>query len=93
MSIRVIIPGYFQRFTDGRDTTEVNGTTVGECLQDLVKQFPRLENVLFYEDGELNDHIWVSINREVVSYWEKPLSRSVLDGDELLIMLFGIAGG
>lgn len=72
---------------------EVNGTTVGECIDDLVKQFPSLDTVLFYERGELNDYIGVCINRELVTAWEKPLGRRVLDGDELSIILFGIAGG
>lgn len=93
MGIRVNIRSYFQRFTSGLDTVEVNGRTVGECLDDLVKQFPSLEKVLFYERGELDDYIGVCINREFVSAWEEPLSRPVLDGDELSIILVGIAGG
>jgi len=66
---------------------------VGECLDDLVRQFPSLEKVLFYERRDLNDYIGVCINRELLTVWEEPLTKSVLDGEELSIILVGIAGG
>ena len=63
-----------------------------QLIQDINNYFRKLsgENS---NGPELNDYIFVCVNREVVSGWESPLSRSVLDGDELVIMLFGIAGG
>ena len=93
MSVRVKIPSYFQRFTGGLDVAEVNGSTVGECLNNLVKQFPSLQQVLFYENGDFEDNMGVCINQELVTAWEEPLSRSVLDGDELYVILVGIGGG
>ena len=93
MGKRVHISSYFQRFISGPDAIEVNGRTVGECLDDLVKQFPSLEKVLFYEPGVLDDYIGVCINGKVVAAWEKPLSSPVLHGDEFSIIFLGIAGG
>lgn len=93
MGIRVNFPSYFQRFTSGLDAAEVNGRTVDECLGDLVKQFPSLGKVLFCERGELDDYVGVCINREFISAWEKPLSKPVRDGDELMIILIGVGGG
>jgi len=49
--------------------------------------------VLFYEPGVLDDYIGVCINGKVVAAWEKPLSSSVLHGDEFSIIFLGIAGG
>jgi len=40
MTTRINIPTYFQRYTNGLDVVEVKGTTVGECLNDLVSQSP-----------------------------------------------------
>ncbi len=93
MSIKINIPAYFQRYTNGVEVAEVNGTTVGECLGDLVKQFPSLGTMLFYEPGDLDDCIAVGINGELFTAWEEPLKRLVVDGDELSLLIFGVGGG
>ena len=93
MTIRVHISSYLQGFIGGSDAVEVNGRTVGECLNDLVKQFPSLENVIFCESRILDDYIGVCINGNVMTAWEKPLNRPVLDSDEFSIIFLGIAGG
>lgn len=92
MSIRVNISSYFQRYANGVEVAEVNGTTVGECLQDLVKQFPDLENEVFTEHGGLYDCIAVGVNRELSTAWEELLRRPVVDGDELSLLIY-VSGG
>jgi len=93
MSIKVNIPMYFRHYTNGLDVAEVHGTTVGECLNDLVKQFPDLAQVLWYAPDDLDDCIAVGIHQEVLTAWQEPLKQPVSDGEEFTILLFGIAGG
>jgi len=69
---------------------EVNGSTIGECLDDLVMQFPKIKPVLFDKDGELFGHVFVSVNLK--SVYPEELNKLVNDGDELYIVLT-IAGG
>ena len=42
MSVKVNIHQNFRHLTNDLSTIEVNGKTVGECLNDLINQFPNL---------------------------------------------------
>jgi len=76
--------------TDGNKVVEVNGSTVGECLNHLVKQFPRIKKQLFSKEGNLFENITISINGE--SAYPEQLAKPVKDDDELKIVLL-IGGG
>lgn len=91
MSVKVNIPyPHLQQFTGNRDVVEVNGSTVGECLDHLVKQFPGIEKGIFGEHSKLLSYVMVFINKEYTSPAE--LDKPLNDGDELTIALI-IAGG
>ncbi|MFC1899538.1 MoaD/ThiS family protein [Chloroflexota bacterium] len=98
MSIKIKIPlSYVQSFTDDtdfvqlpKDVIEVNGSTIGECLDDLTKQFPTAKKQLFNKSGKLFENIIISVNGE--STYPKPLVKPVKDGDELNIV-FLVTGG
>jgi molybdopterin converting factor small subunit len=90
MSIKIDIPSYLQPFTDGREAIEVNGSTVSECLNHLVRQFPDVEKVLLAENGELLEDIGIYVNGE--DAYPDELAKPVRDGDELYV-LYMIAGG
>ncbi len=47
MSIKIDIPSHLQPFTNNLAVVEVSGSTVGECLNHLVKQFPDVAKLLF----------------------------------------------
>ncbi len=89
MSIKIDIPSYMKSSTDNRGVVELNGSTVGECLNHLVKQFPRMKKQLFSKDGNLFENIIISINGE--SAYPEQLAKPVKDGDELKIVL--VVGG
>ena len=97
-SIKIKIPlSYVQSFTDDTDfvqlTTEVveaSGSTVGECLNHLVKQFPGMKKQLFTKTGNLYDNIIISVNGD--SAYPEQQAKPVKDGDELNIV-FIVAGG
>ena len=76
--------------TDNKRVVEVDGSTVGECLNHLVEQFPRIKKQLFSKEGNLFENIIISINGE--SAYPEQLAKPVKDDDELKIVLL-IGGG
>ena len=90
MSVKINIHPNLLEFTGDLAVVEVNGSTVGECLNELVKQFPRIKPMLFGKDGKLFNYVDVYVNYE--SSYPEELAKPVKDGDELHITLI-IAGG
>ncbi len=88
--IKINIPSYMQLLTNNMEVVEVNGSTVGECLNHLVKQFPTIKKQLFSKNGDLFENIIISINGE--SAYPEQLVKPVKEGDELNILLI-IGGG
>jgi len=90
MSIKISIPSYMKSYTNNTEIIEVTGSTVGESVNHLVKQFPQMKKMIFSENNSLFENIIISINGE--SAYPKQLTKPVKDGDELKIM-FIIGGG
>ena len=90
MTAEIYIPQFLQHLTNGVNVVDVNGSTVGECLNDLVKQFPQLRALLFEKKGRLRQLLNIYINRE--SAYPEELAKPVNDGDKLQIVYI-IAGG
>ncbi len=84
MSIKIAIPAHFQPFTNDTEAVEVNGSTVGECLNHLAEQFPGMEKILLAKNGELLGDIGVYVNGE--DTYPDELAKSVKDGDEIYIL-------
>ena len=69
---------------------EVKGKTIGECLDDLIRQYPDARRWLFDRTGLLR--VLVSVNNEeTVTLNKTGLVRAVHGNDELKI--FGVLGG
>ncbi len=78
----------WRHLTNGQATVEVNGNTTGECLKDLVKQFPAIEKEIFDKDGKLLEYLSVFVNREIA--FPDEMATPVKDKDEIhLIPLIG----
>ena len=90
MGVRINIHQTLRHLTNGQGMAEVNGTTVGECLNELVQQFPGMETRLFDKKGRLLNNVDIYVNLE--SSYPEELAKPVKDGDELSITLM-IAGG
>lgn len=90
MSVKIKIPSYMKSFTDDKETVELTGSTVGECLDYLVKQLPDIKKQIFSEDNNLFENIIISVNGE--SAYPEQMDKPVKDGDELDI-IFIIGGG
>ncbi len=90
MSIKINIHRTHRQFTNGLDIVEVDGNTVGACLDYLVRQFPNMGKVLFNKKGKLVNVIEIYVNLK--SAYPDELARQVRDGDNIHITLM-IAGG
>ena len=90
MSVKIDVPSYLQPFTDNMEVVEVNGSTVGECLNHLIEQFPDVKKMLFAQSGKLLNYLCIYVNGEDV--YPEELTKPVKDGDELHIPYI-IGGG
>lgn len=85
MGIKMKIPWFLQRDTNGMKEVEVNGNTVGDCLRNLVGLFPHIERELFDQQAKLSPFVDIHIGGR--SVYSEGLARVVKDGDELSILL------
>ena len=90
MSVKVNIHPSLRYITEDREMVEVSGSTVGECFQQLVKEYPGLEEWLYEDSGKLSKYIDIFVNQE--SAYPEELIKAVEDGDEIYILM-QIAGG
>lgn len=77
-------------FIGNQEIVKVNGGTIGECLDYLVKQFPGIEKGLFDRHGQLLNYVYFFINGK--GSYPTDLTKLVKDGDELTISLL-LPGG
>jgi molybdopterin converting factor small subunit len=90
MAIRVHIHTTHRQFTDGLEVVPVEGNTVGECLNQLVRQFPGMEKALFAKKDKLLNIVEVYVNHTTA--YPNELIKPVKDGDEIHLVLM-LAGG
>ncbi len=90
MSVKINISSILAQYTNDERVVQVNGSTVGQCLDHLVKQFPGIAPCLFDKDGKLHSDIDIYANGK--STYPEELAKLVNDGDELHIT-FLIGGG
>jgi molybdopterin converting factor small subunit len=90
VSIKINIPQFLWHFTGDAKVADVGSRTVGECLSDLIKQFPQLKTQLFTRKGKLHKYLDVYINGQ--SAYPEELAKPVNDGDELHIIKVIVGG-
>ncbi len=90
MSVKINLHKTHRSFAGGLEAVDVEGRTVGECLDALVERFPEMEEKLFARKGKLLDVIEIYLNLE--SAYPDELARPVKDGDEIYATII-LAGG
>ena len=90
MSVEINVPQFLQHLVNDVKVVDVNGRTVGDCLNDLMKRLPQLKTLLFTRNGKLHKHLDVYVNG--VSAYPEELAKAVNDGDKLHIVN-AIVGG
>ncbi len=89
MSIKLHLPESLAAITKGKLLYDVKGSTVGECLNNLIGLVPKIKQALFYEtgksleDGDLLPIVAVLVDEE--SSQGESLVKKVRDGDEIFI--------
>jgi molybdopterin converting factor small subunit len=69
---------------------ELEGRTVGECINDLAGRFPGAKELLFDEQGALLRQVFVYVNAE--GAYKAALEAPVKDGDRLIIAALIVGG-
>ena len=90
MSITVSIHKSQRQYTGGKAEVEVTGKNVGECLNNMIQQYPDIKNEIFDEKGNVLNVVEIYVNDE--SAYPDELAKKVSDGDEIYLTL-KLAGG
>ena len=90
MAVKVHIHATHRQFTDGLETVAVEGNTVGECLNHLIHQFPKMEKALFDRRNELHNVVEIYLNH--TSAHPNEMMKPVREGDEIYLVIM-LAGG
>lgn len=91
MSVSVRLPTILRTQAGGLSEISAEGGTVGEVVDDVVRQFPGTASHLKAPDGGLHRFVNVYLNDEDVRYLGG-LSTPVVDGAQLSIVP-AVAGG
>ncbi|MFP5377126.1 MAG: ubiquitin-like small modifier protein 1 [Acidimicrobiia bacterium] len=91
MPVEVRLPIILRQHAGGLASVQANGSTLGEVLDDLVRQFPGLAGQVVTDDGALHRFVNVYRNDDDVRYLEK-LDTKVSD-DDVISILPAVAGG
>ena len=90
MAVNINLHKTHRSYAGGREVVAVAGTTIGACIDDLVRQHPGLRERLFDSKGKLRHYIEIYLNNE--SAYPDELKRMTQDGDEIHIVIL-LAGG
>jgi molybdopterin converting factor small subunit len=90
MTIQINLHKTHRQYTNGKETIEVNGKNVGECLKDLIRQYPPLGKEIFAKNGKLSPIMEIYLNGK--SAFPDELNKPVKDGDTIHLIYF-LAGG
>lgn len=85
------IPTPFRPYTGGTSTLEIEATSVGGAVQELVTQYPSLQQHLFTEEGKLRSFVNLFLNGEDVRYLQG--EETELTTEDQLRIIPSIAGG
>lgn len=90
VSVTIHLHKNHHRYANGDETVSVDGKTVHECFNRLIKAYPDLKKVIFTEKGKLHPLIEVYINSK--SAYPDALCKEVNDGDKIHLV-YTLAGG
>jgi len=88
----IFIPTPLRPYAEGKDSVEVNATTIAGALDGLTQAYPDLRKHLFTEEGKLRAFVNLYFNDEDVRYLPAKEQTEVSAADTLSIIP-SIAGG
>ncbi len=90
MAIQINLHKTHRRYTGGKESVDVEGKTIGECLKDLIGKYPPLGKEIFDKKGKLSGIVEVYLNGATA--YPDELAKPVKDGDKIQLVFF-LAGG
>jgi adenylyltransferase/sulfurtransferase len=90
VSVAIKVYATLVKYTTGEQVIEVDGSTVGQCLAQLVKKHPAMKQALFDENGKLLSYINVYVNGK--RPYPKLLDKPTKGGDTILLAV-ALGGG
>lgn len=81
-------PWFLQSATGGVKSAEVNGKTVGECIDAIIAAYPAIREEL-YDGDKFSPYIDIHIDGR--SVYSQGLAQPIADGSQLSLLL--IVGG
>ena len=90
MAVSVHIHKTHRQFTNGLEVVTVEGKAVGECLADLIRQYPGMEKALFAKKDKLLNNVEIYLNHATA--YPNELAKPVKEGDEIHLV-YMLAGG
>ncbi|MGI8609994.1 MAG: ubiquitin-like small modifier protein 1 [Candidatus Dormibacteria bacterium] len=91
MAIKVRVPGPLRRLTSGESVVQVDGSNVGEVLNNLEQKYPGFRERIYDQDGKLRQFVNIYKNDEDIRFGSG-LDTAVAEGDDLSIVP-AVAGG
>jgi molybdopterin converting factor small subunit len=89
LSVIIKTHPFLRRFLKDNEEVEVEGRTIGECLENLEGKFPGFKHQVL-QDGRLRSIIEIYVNEE--SAYPEDLEKRVKDGDVVTFITY-IGGG
>lgn len=83
MNVKLNIAPILSYYTNNQKSVEVTGSTVFECLNYFIRQFPDLKIIIDTQSGKLAGFITIFLNKENAAIQD--MNKPVKDGDELSI--------
>ncbi len=90
MGITIYLPAYLRPYADEKESIIVHGSTIKECLDNLLKLYPALNKMVFDRDGELHTYVSIFAANEIV--YSDQLNKPIKDRETIHI-LYVIGGG
>ena len=85
MPVLVKIPAPMRRQTDGEREARIDASSVADCLGELTRKYPGLQDRLFEEDGTVRKFINICVKGEDIRFGDG-LATVLRDGDDVSIV-------
>ena len=91
IKIQVLIPRILQEYAGGKTDLDIAGDTVGEVMDELQREFPRLHVCICDDTGKVRKHIHLFLNDKLLTV-PTALATPVAVGDTLSVFQ-AVSGG
>lgn len=91
MTITIQIPTALRIYADHQNEVEVEAATVGQAMDTLTADHPKLRGHLFNDTDTLRSFVNLYVNEEDIRYLEK--SETKLQDGDVITIVPAVAGG